>query len=239
MNAEDILARVHAYVSLDRQVHAHAGDGAPIAARSEAYNLMCEAIEAVSRERDHWKANHDAQVQRARALVDRPDMPLERVQAYKQIGELQQQVEVQRMLLQAFSGQLKCPDGEDPMGDGQRGLDKSIGRLTAAYVRQQPLPVPDQMALVWRADIGRLRNDWIHKNACFEQHVPTLRAIGKAIADYHYALDTREHGGVAQDKAFDAICEAMGMKWEQGKEAARRAEAQSRELNQTNNGGNP
>ncbi|CAG9229365.1 hypothetical protein [Burkholderia vietnamiensis] len=239
MNAEDILARVHAYVSLDRQVHAHAGSGAPIAARSEAYNLMCEAIEAVSRERDHWKANHDAQVQRARALVDRPDMPLERVQAYKQIGELQRQVEVQRMLLQAFSGQLRCPSDEDPMADDQRSRDQSIERLTAAYVRQQPLPVPDQMALVWRADIGRLRNDWIHKNACFEEHVPRFRAIRKAISDYHYALDNRQHGGVAMSNAFDLICEAMGARWEQGKEAARRAEAQSRELNHTNNRGNP
>lgn len=239
MNTEDILARVHAFVSLDRQVHSRAGNGAPIAARGEAYNLMREAIEAVCKERDHWKANHDAQVQRARVLVDRPDMPLERVRAYQQIGELQRQVEVQRMLLQAFSGQLQCPENEDPMADDQRSRDQSIERLTAAYVRQQPLPVPDQMALVWRADIGRLRNDWIHKNACFEEHVSMIRAIRKAIADYHYALDNRQHGGVAVSNAFDAICKAIGMQWERGKEAKRRAEAQSRELNQTNNGGNP
>lgn len=239
MNAEDILARVHAYVSLDRQVHSRAGEGAPISARGEAYNLMREAIEAICKERDHWKANHDAQVQRARVLVDRPDVPLERVRAYQQIGELQRQVEVRRMLLEAFSGQLKCPEGEDPMADGQRTLAQSIERLTAAYVRQQPLPVPDQMALVWRADIGRLRNDWIHKNVCFEESVPKLRAIRQAISDYHYALDNRLHGGVAVSNAFDAICKAMGMRWVQGKEAKRRAEAQSRELNQTNNGGNP
>ncbi|RQT26128.1 hypothetical protein DF037_20785 [Burkholderia contaminans] len=200
---------------------------------------MREAIEAISKERDQWKANHDAQVQRARVLIDRPDVPLERVQAYQQIGELRRQVEVQRMLLDAFSGQLKCPDGEDPMADGQRSLDQSIERLTAGYVRQQPSPVPDQMALVWRADIGRLRNDWIHKNASFEDYVPERRAIRKAIEDYHYALDTRRHGGVALSHAFDAICKAMGMQWERGKEAAHRAEAQSRELNQTNNGGNP
>ncbi|KVH64436.1 hypothetical protein WS89_03905 [Burkholderia sp. MSMB1072] len=200
---------------------------------------MREAIEATCKERDHWKANHDAQVQRARVLVDRPDMPLERVQAYQQIGELHRKVEVQRMLLEAFSGQLKCPDGEDPMADGQRSLAQSFERLTAAYVRQQPLPVPDQMALVWRADIGRVRNDLVHKSACFDEHVPTLRAIRQAIADYHYALDNQQHGGVAMGNAFDAICKAMGMQWERGKEAVRRSEAKSRELNQTNNGGTP
>ena len=36
----------------------------------------------------HWRANHAAEVNRARVLKERPDMPLERVEAYKQIGEL-------------------------------------------------------------------------------------------------------------------------------------------------------
>lgn len=36
----------------------------------------------------HWRANHAAEVHRARVLKERPDMPLERVEAYKQIGEL-------------------------------------------------------------------------------------------------------------------------------------------------------
>ena len=36
----------------------------------------------------HWRANHAAEVLRARVLKERPDMPLERVEAYKQIGEL-------------------------------------------------------------------------------------------------------------------------------------------------------
>ena len=36
----------------------------------------------------YWRANHAAEVHRARVLKERPDMPLERVEAYKQIGEL-------------------------------------------------------------------------------------------------------------------------------------------------------
>ena len=38
------------------------------------------------RERNHWKNNHETEVRRARVLKDRIDLPLERVQAYKQWG---------------------------------------------------------------------------------------------------------------------------------------------------------
>ena len=58
-----------------------------------------ELIEDLLRERDHWKANHDNQVQRARILLERPDMPLERVKAYHTViaanqraNELEQQM---------------------------------------------------------------------------------------------------------------------------------------------------
>jgi hypothetical protein len=53
------------------------------------------------------------------------------------------------------------PEAEDPMRFGDRSIDASVKRLTEAYCVQQPLPVPDQMALVWRFDIGLLRNDWL------------------------------------------------------------------------------
>jgi len=54
--------------------------------------------------------------------------------------------------------------------------------------------------------------------------IAALLAVKQAISDYHYALDMRQHGGVAQDRAFNAICEAVGMHWwHQGEEKARRA----------------
>ena len=43
-----------------------------------------------------------------------------------------------------------------------------------------------------------------------------LLAVRKAVRDYYAALDRREHGGVAQDKAFRAIEQALGMQWVQG-----------------------
>jgi hypothetical protein len=35
----------------------------------------------------HWKANHDAQVARARVLIERTDLPLERVAAYRSLTQ--------------------------------------------------------------------------------------------------------------------------------------------------------
>jgi hypothetical protein len=46
-----------------------------------------KCIEAI-RERDHWKSNHDSQVSRARLLIERGDIPIERVRAYEEMGAL-------------------------------------------------------------------------------------------------------------------------------------------------------
>lgn len=37
----------------------------------------------------HWKANHECEVSRARVLKERPDMPLERVNAYNRMVEIE------------------------------------------------------------------------------------------------------------------------------------------------------
>lgn len=57
--------------------------------KKERCEDLQDQVEALTAERDHWKANHDNQVKRARVLIERTDMPLERVRAYEQIGELQ------------------------------------------------------------------------------------------------------------------------------------------------------
>lgn len=51
----------------------------------------------------------------------------------------------------------------------------------------------------------------------------TLHLIEQAIRDYHFALDNREHGGVAAGKAIDAIEELLGRPWRQGEETALRS----------------
>lgn len=57
------------------------------------------------------------------------------------------------------------------------------------------------------------------------QDAERLERIRKAIDGYHLALDTRQHGGVAMDRAFNIIADAMGMPWVPGA-AARAAQAQ-------------
>ena len=50
-----------------------------------------------------------------------------------------------------------------------------------------------------------------------------LAPIQQAIRDYHYALDTRQHGDLALHNAYNEISQHLGMHWQQGKEAAIRA----------------
>lgn len=50
-----------------------------------------------------------------------------------------------------------------------------------------------------------------------------LDRIRDVVKDYYLALDKREHGGVAQDKAFEAIQKELGMQWVQGQELSSRA----------------
>jgi len=51
-------------------------------------NVLAQRAEKLESELKHWKSNHAAEVQRARVLKERTDTPLERVQAYEQIGQL-------------------------------------------------------------------------------------------------------------------------------------------------------
>ena len=43
-----------------------------------------------------------------------------------------------------------------------------------------------------------------------------LYKIKRAIKQYYLSLDSGEHGGVAESKAFDEIQELLGMSWQRG-----------------------
>jgi len=49
-----------------------------------------------------------------------------------------------------------------------------------------------------------------------------VSAVSELILDYHFALDTREHGGIAANRLINDLQELFGMNWEQGKEKALR-----------------
>jgi hypothetical protein len=62
-----------------------------------------------------------------------------------------------------------------------------------------------------------------HSPLPMAQGADPLDEISEALHDYHYALDTRQHGGVAADAAISAIERALGMPWKQGEVSARRS----------------
>lgn len=47
-----------------------------------------EQLAAALKDVAHWKSNHACEVSRAKLLKQRPDMPLERIAAYDQVGAL-------------------------------------------------------------------------------------------------------------------------------------------------------
>lgn len=49
-----------------------------------------------------------------------------------------------------------------------------------------------------------------------------LRAIVAAVRDYHFGLDSREHGGILGSRLVDRVRDILGMPWRQGEEKERR-----------------
>jgi hypothetical protein len=56
---------------------------------AQMLNLAEHKAERLEKERDHWKANHADLQRRARVLLERHDLPLERVAAYDHVLRLQ------------------------------------------------------------------------------------------------------------------------------------------------------
>lgn len=58
--------------------------------------LQKEQLEAALKDAAHWKSNHACEVSRAKLLKQRLDMPLERIEAYNQVGALHGRLETIR-----------------------------------------------------------------------------------------------------------------------------------------------
>ena len=79
--------------------------------------------------------------------------------------------------------------------------------------------VSNPPAAGWRK---RLAEAWRIQQQLAGAPQAALEPVRQAVADYHYALDTRQHGDIAANCAVRAIQRALGMPWEQGQEKARR-----------------
>lgn len=53
--------------------------------------------------------------------------------------------------------------------------------------------------------------------------IDAMRQIRQALEDYHFALDTRQHGGVAGARLVCQLEDALKLHWVEGHEAQRRA----------------
>lgn len=91
----------------------------------------------------------------------------------------------------------------EPSFDAMTWAQEELVAKYASMLKTDPVTLLDIAEALYHAEMGS---------------TPADGTIRRAIRDYHYALDTRQNGGIAQHKAFEAICQALGMHWVQGQE---------------------
>ena len=102
-------------------------------------------------------------------------------------------------------------------------VEPTLEMLAQASMRLQENEFPAETELEFQEDAHTAWDGMLAASPTPPARKPyELDLIRQAICDYHYALDTRQHGGEAQSKAFDAITDALGMYWRPGQEAALR-----------------
>lgn len=63
-----------------------------------------QQLASLTKERDHWRHNHADQVRRARVLLERHDLPLERVAAYDHVLRLQNALKAATKMMRQHAG---------------------------------------------------------------------------------------------------------------------------------------
>lgn len=95
--------------------------------------------------------------------------------------------------------------------DGETKAQRYLARLRADRA------APDELALAVAPLYGaELRGFCSTLRKALESQ-GQLDAVRRAVTAHHLALDCREHGGIAAGRAIDAIEQALGMPWVQGK----------------------
>lgn len=130
-------------------------------------------LESVTAERDHWKANHDNRVEAARFLVEREDIPAERVTAYQNYLALRAERDALAAKIEKLERQEPVafwwigPDGKDNGGpyrgkpsdaaiDNARNMGCDAHLL---YDRPIPAPAPAVPEKLLEAISDMLAND--------------------------------------------------------------------------------
>jgi hypothetical protein len=92
------------------------------------------ASEAIT-ERNHWQANHDHQVARARFLIERGDIPVERVRAYEEMEALREDATRYQWLKAHWGHRTPILNGLFPKGAMDDAFDAGID---AAIAKDKP-----------------------------------------------------------------------------------------------------
>lgn len=131
-DARRIVACVNACAGLDTE-YLEAVGLPEFAGKQLCADMVQQELDAVIAQRDHWKANHENQVRRARILMERPDMPIERVAAYKRMLELEQQRDQMLAALEHIrrriphGGFAQIHDGSATVADIDAAITKATG----------------------------------------------------------------------------------------------------------------
>jgi len=123
-----------------------------IAASRTDVPALCDEVERLTKDRDHWQANHDEQVRKNFALTYRTDLDVgkvrDRVELVAAYDALK--VEVER-LREQIKEEVECPACEGSGRDGYTGTDAdqcqmcdTAGRIDSKRVRE-----------MWTAEIAR------------------------------------------------------------------------------------
>lgn len=113
---------------------ARAESSPDVLASERAMNaVLTEENERLRAEVFHWKANHDNQVTRARFLIERGDIPVERVRAYEEMATLRANMERYQELCAAayqMAGVVNAPVRfMDALSDGACGEFETRGKI--------------------------------------------------------------------------------------------------------------
>jgi hypothetical protein len=124
--------------------------GVPPEPDSHGMGVIDHAVEVtrLTAERDHWKANHDNQVQRTALLMQRPDLPVDRLPAYREMERLQRLVAAGVPTTEPVAPIAR----ERAAASIKRGLQQAIDHAQAPVepVAQEPVAF-----LLEAADIGK------------------------------------------------------------------------------------
>ncbi len=118
---------------------------------------LAEENAVLKRTVQHWKANHDHQVDKARVFLERQDLPLERVNAYRKMQIMEQQALLGKLTLTRIAQWSSHPAELNDVPQRQRAFYQTMAKTAVATmaVTDTPLMLEMQRLEEW---IDKLHN---------------------------------------------------------------------------------